>query len=139
MRPEVQFRRMPEPCVGAVVFWDGELLLIQRGQDPGAGQWSLPGGRLEPRETWQDAVEREVKEETCLEVNCGEFVGWVEREASGRRYLIADFFATTDDPSAAVPGDDAQDLAFVAANQINRFDLTVGLKDFLLQHRLMTP
>ena len=121
------------------MFWDGELLLIQRGQDPGAGQWSLPGGRLEPRETWQDAVEREVKEETCLEVNCGEFVGWVEREASGRRYLIADFFATTDDPSAAVPGDDAQDLAFVAANQINQFDLSSGLKDFLLQHRLITP
>ena len=83
----------PEPCVGSVLFWERKLLLIQRGQDPGAGKWSLPGGRLEPQETWQEAVERETEEETCLKVRCGKFIGWVEREADGRRYLIADFLA----------------------------------------------
>ena len=36
-------RCMPEPCVGAVLFWKGALLLVQRGHEPGAGLWSLPG------------------------------------------------------------------------------------------------
>lgn len=130
-------RCMPEPCVGAVLFWKGALLLVQRGHEPGAGLWSLPGGRLEPRETWQDAVQREVKEETCLEVRCGALVGWVEREVSGRRYLIADFLATTDDASTAVPGDDAQDLAFVEPRQIDSLELTEGLQEFLLQHQVL--
>jgi ADP-ribose pyrophosphatase YjhB (NUDIX family) len=139
MNPEAAYRVMPEPCVGAVLFWNGALLLVKRGQEPGIGQWSLPGGRLEPQETWRNAVEREVKEETCLEVNCGEFVGWVERSVSGHRYLIADFFATADDPSGAAPGDDAEDLTFVDSEQITKLELTVGLKEFLLHHRVLTP
>ena len=66
MNLEVTDRRMPEPCVGAVLVWNGALLLIKRGQEPGIGQWSLPGGRLEPLEAWQEAVEREVEEEPGL-------------------------------------------------------------------------
>ncbi|HIF66140.1 MAG TPA: NUDIX domain-containing protein [Acidimicrobiia bacterium] len=130
---------MPEPCVGAVLLWDGALLLVKRGQEPGIGQWSLPGGRLEPQEAWQDGVEREVQEETGLKVNCGEFVGWVERSVAGHRYLIADFFVTTEDPSGATPGDDAGDLTFVDPEQIKSLELTAGLEEFLFQHSVLTP
>lgn len=131
-------RRMPEPCVGAVLLWDGALLLVKRGQEPGIGQWSLPGGRLEPQEAWQDGVEREVQEETGLKVSCGEFVGWVERSVADHRYLIADFFVTTDDPSGATPGDDAEDLTFVDPEQIKSLELTAGLEEFLFQHSVLT-
>ena len=37
----------PELCVGAVVVSDGRLLLVRRGRPPGAGEWSVPGGRVE--------------------------------------------------------------------------------------------
>ena len=48
-------------CVGAIVTdATGRLLLIQRGHDPGAGLWSVPGGRVEPGETDEQAVLREV-------------------------------------------------------------------------------
>ena len=139
MNLEVIDRRMPEPCVGAVLVWNGALLLVKRGQEPGIGQWSLPGGRLEPQEAWQDGVEREVEEETGLKVDCGEFVGWVERSVTDHRYLIADFFVTTDDPSGATAGDDAEDLAFVDPEQIERLELTAGLKEFLFQHHVLAP
>ena len=139
MNLEVTNRRMPEPCVGAVLVWNGALLLVKRGQEPDIGQWSLPGGRLEPQEAWQDGVEREVEEETGLKVNCGEFVGWVERSVTDHRYLIADFFVTTDDPSSATSGDDAEDLAFVDPEQIKRLELTAGLKEFLFQHHVLAP
>jgi len=53
------------PCVGAIAFdADGRLLLIRRANPPAQGQWSLPGGRVEPGEDWRDAVLRELEEET---------------------------------------------------------------------------
>ena len=70
-------------------------------------------------------------------MRCGALVGWVEREASGRRFLIADFLATTDDASAAVPCDDAQNLAFVEPRQIDSLELTEGLQEFLLQYQVL--
>ena len=139
MNPELIDLRMPEPCVGAVLFWNGSLLLVKRGQEPDIGRWSLPGGRLEPREAWQDGVEREVQEDTGLKVNCSEFLGWVERSVSNHRYFIADFFVVTDDPSGAVAGDDAEDLTFADSEQMKKLELTVGLKEFLFQHRVLTP
>ena len=54
--------------VGAVV-WRGErVLLIRRGKPPRAGQWSLPGGAQQLGETLLEAVTREVREETGLEL-----------------------------------------------------------------------
>src|SRR5579862_2911879 len=63
-------------CVGAVITDPtGRLLLILRGHEPGMGLWSIPGGRIEPGETDQDAVVREVMEETGLAVTCGPLLG----------------------------------------------------------------
>jgi 8-oxo-dGTP diphosphatase len=55
------------PCVGALVHDDeGRLLVVRRAQEPGLGQWSVPGGRVEPDEDDRAAVAREVLEETGL-------------------------------------------------------------------------
>ena len=48
----------PQLCVGAIVVDGGSLLLVRRGQAPGAGEWSVPGGRVEPGETLHEAVVR---------------------------------------------------------------------------------
>ena len=54
--------------VGAVVFRGGEVLVIKRGKPPFEGRWSIPGGGLEHGERVIDAVRREVREETGLEI-----------------------------------------------------------------------
>ena len=46
------------PCVGGVVVHDGRLLVVRRANEPGAGQWSIPGGRVEPGETHAQACVR---------------------------------------------------------------------------------
>src|SRR5438128_1137248 len=70
------------PCVGAIVKDSrGRLLLIRRGHEPGAGLWSLPGGRIEPGETDAEALVREMLEETSLTVEPGPLVGRVRRPA----------------------------------------------------------
>lgn len=53
--------------VGGVVVQDGKVLFIRRGIEPGKGRWTLPGGYVEYDEIFDEAVVREVREETGLE------------------------------------------------------------------------
>jgi 8-oxo-dGTP diphosphatase len=120
------------PCVGAIIRdAAGRLLLIQRGHDPEAGRWSLPGGRIEPGETAEQAVVRETREETGLSVLCGPLVGSVERPAPGGGVLdIADYAATITG-GALVPGDDAADARWVSPADLAGLTLTTGLAEAL--------
>ena len=93
MRPEVALMR-PEVCVGAVAVVDDRLLLIRRGHGPAAGEWSVPGGRVEGGETLAEAIVREVAEETGLEAVCDDLIGWVERIGDDHHFVIFDFYVT---------------------------------------------
>jgi 8-oxo-dGTP diphosphatase len=100
-------------CVGAVVHdREGRLLLVQRANDPGRGQWSLPGGRVEPGESDASAVAREIHEETGLVVRAGSLVGSVSRPAPGAVYVIFDYVAQVVGGELSA-GDDASDVAWV--------------------------
>jgi ADP-ribose pyrophosphatase YjhB (NUDIX family) len=101
-------------CVGGIVHdAAGRLLLIKRGREPGAGRWSLPGGRVEPGETDTQALSRELLEETGLAVRPGRLVGRVERPAPAGTYEIFDYAAEAVGGSLAA-GDDAAGAAWVS-------------------------
>jgi 8-oxo-dGTP diphosphatase len=123
------------PCVGAVITDDhGRLLLILRGHEPGQGLWSIPGGRIEPGETDQQAVIREVREETGLEVTCGRLLGSAELPGlSGAVVEIRDYLAELrpDRPVSPVAGDDAAAVRWVTPAEADQMEasgqLTAGL------------
>ena len=123
------------PCVGAVIRDDaGRLLMILRGHEPGQGLWSIPGGRIEPGETPEQAVVREVREETGLDVSCGPLLGTAELPGlNGAIADIRDYRAFIEPGSAglATAGDDAADVRWVseaeAAAMDERGEVTRGL------------
>ena len=118
-------------AVGAIAVRDGRLLLVLRGRPPGAGQWSLPGGRVEAGETDAAALTREVMEETGLLVDVGAFAGTVLRPGvAGVSYRIRDY-AVDVVGGAEQAGDDAADLAWVAFEDLADRDLTDGLLETL--------
>ena len=121
------------PCVGAVVHHpDGRLLLIRRGHAPHAGRWSLPGGRVEAGETPEQAVEREVREETGLEVRAGALVGRVRIQGAGVVYDVLDLACTLVRPGAdPVAGDDADAAVFADAATLDRLPCTPLLLETL--------
>jgi 8-oxo-dGTP diphosphatase len=123
-------------CVGAVVVDDDRLLLIRRGHGPAAGEWSLPGGRVEGGELLAEAVVRELREETGLEVVCGDLLGWVERMGDDHHFVILDFVATLLGPDNAEPvaGDDAAEAAWVPLHEVADHRLVEGLAEFLHEH-----
>jgi ADP-ribose pyrophosphatase YjhB (NUDIX family) len=106
-------------CVGGIAFDDhGRLLLIRRVNNPGSGQWSLPGGRVEPGESDETAVVRELCEETGLKVIPGTLIGTVTRGP----YEIHDYACdvvggvlTAGDDASAARWSDAADLAALEA------------------------
>jgi 8-oxo-dGTP diphosphatase len=117
------------PCVGAIVFDpSGRLLLVRRRHAPAAGQWSLPGGRVEPDESRAAAVEREVLEETGLRVRVGEVVGSVKIPADhGVTYDVTDFRATVAGDTTPTAGDDAIEVAWVGRTDFEALDTSPGL------------
>jgi 8-oxo-dGTP diphosphatase len=120
------------PCVGAIVRDEaGRLLLIQRGHDPEAGRWSLPGGRIEPGESDAEALIREMREETGLTVEPGPLVGAVERPgAPGTVLDIRDYAATVTGGTLSA-GDDAADARWVPPEEVPDWPLTTGLAEIL--------
>jgi len=122
----------PVLAVGAVAVVDDRLLLIRRGHGPAAGEWSVPGGRVEAGEPLEAAVVREVAEETGLHVVVDELLGWVERHHEDTHYVILDFRVTVLDPDTPpCAGDDAAEAAWVALTDVDERRTVDGLLDFL--------
>jgi mutator protein MutT len=106
-------------AAGAVVVDpEGRVLLVRRGHAPSAGEWTLPGGRVEANETPEDAVVRELREETALTVRVLAALGVVTLEREGATYVIHEFLVHAEAPAAARAGDDAADLRWVAPDSI---------------------
>ena len=110
---------------------EGRLLMIKRGHEPGAGLWSIPGGRIEPGESDAEAVVREMIEETGLTVEVGRLIGRVQRPGlNGAVIDIRDYAATVTGGTLRA-GDDAADARWVAPGELESLDITEGLIDAL--------
>jgi 8-oxo-dGTP diphosphatase len=89
----------PYLAVSAAIFRDGKVLIVRRGRPPAQGVYTLPGGGVELGETLEQAVIREVREETALDIEPVELVGFrqaIARDAAGRverHFVILPFAA----------------------------------------------
>lgn len=129
------------PCVGAVVRdTSGRILLVRRANPPAQGTWSIPGGRVEPDETHEAAVVRELAEETGLTGVVERDVGIVRRDAPGGGvYVIRDFLVLVDDGVQPKAGDDAADAGWFTANELHAAETSPGLADALIHWGLLDP
>ncbi len=127
----------PVVAVGAIVIDSrGHVLLVERGQPPGAGTWSVPGGKVEAGESLAAAVARETREETGLVVEVGELACVVERIAEGYHYVILDHVARVIGPrTEPAPATDARSARFVPWDALATLPLSDGLLPVLERAR----
>jgi len=108
----------PVPAAGVVCLKDGAVLLIRRGRAPRLGEWSLPGGRIEPGERAADAALRELREETGVEAVLLGLIDVVDGifPEHDRHYVLIDYAArwVSGDPT---PGDDAAEARFFSLEE----------------------
>ena len=63
-----------------ILYSNSQVLLIKRNTPPFVGYWALPGGRMDPGETIDQTIVREVREETGLDVTIMQVIGeYVEK------------------------------------------------------------
>ncbi len=78
-------------CVEGILCRDGKILLLKRNVEPFKGFWHVVGGHVEEHETLKEALKREYKEETNLDVEIGDIINWRVEETSDRIKLIIIF------------------------------------------------
>ena len=119
---------LPHIGIGIILLRGDDVLLIRRGRPPGAGQWSLPGGKQELGETAEEAARRELLEETGLACGALTMVAHADsitRDAAGRieyHYTILDF-AGRYAGGEAIPGDDASACVWATPEDLPGYDL----------------
>ena len=134
--PESAYPQHPRAAVGAVVFKDDRVLLVQRGRPPAKGQWAIPGGNVKLGETLQQAAEREILEETGIIIKAGLPIytfDAIVRDADGAvsfHYVIVDLTAGYVS-GVPRPGDDARDVRWVAAHELAELSVSPRTIDLL--------
>jgi 8-oxo-dGTP diphosphatase len=126
----------PVVGVGGVIIDRGRAVLIRRGTEPLLGEWSIPGGTIEIGETLEQAVCREVREETALEVRVLELIEFFDRiyfadgSSSAKdgnkprfHFVIADYLCEVvgGEPRA---GSDVTELTYAREHELAKFRLT---------------
>lgn len=117
--------------VGALVFQDGKVLLIERGQEPLKGWWTLPGGLVETGERLECAVRREVQEETGLEIRPFAVAAIFERimpDLEGRtefHYVIVDYICELTGGNLKA-GSDVAKAMWVPADRLSSVKMAPG-------------
>lgn len=93
-----QYPRAPILGVASVIFSGERVLMVKRNQEPGKGEWSLPGGVVELGEPHMEALRREVYEETSVRIEVGGLIGVFDRivrdheERILYHYVIVDYW-----------------------------------------------
>ena len=115
------------PLIGAdaAVFRNGRILLIRREDD---GLWAMPGGLTEVGETWAQSVERELREETCVEGTATKLLGVFDSRLWGGRtkyhFYGSVWLVDVDDDQTPVAGPETTGVGFFSEDDLP--DLSPG-------------
>jgi len=132
-----RYPKHPLVGVGALIFTQagrrGPILLVERAGKPLKGYWSLPGGLVESGELLEDAVRREILEETGLRVEPVRFYDFFERimrDDQGRaeyHYLLADYICKVVGGELR-PASDASRAKWVRRSELDQYKITEGTR-----------
>jgi 8-oxo-dGTP diphosphatase len=119
----------PIPAVGVVVHQADRVLIVQRGNAPGRGEWGLPGGVLELGETWREAATREVREECGIEIALGQVIDVVDIILRDDDHRVQYDYAVVDFSAMYVSGElrvatDALDARWISSAELGKFPMS---------------
>ncbi len=127
-----QYPAQPLVGVGAIIMRKGKMMIVKRGNEPAKGLWSVPGGVVELGEHLHDAVKREVKEETGLDIVIERLVDAVDSIVFDDQGLIQYHYVLLDYLCRPCGGtlkasDDVQELRWVQLDALQSLPITPSL------------
>jgi mutator protein MutT len=131
-----EYPEQPIPCVAAVIIHDGKVLLTKRGNEPGYGKWGLPGGVVELGEKVEEAIIREVYEETGIKVEPLKILAVldsirIDNEQKIRFHYVLIEFLCRYIHGCVTSSDDALDARWVSAKKLDEVDIMSFTKNFI--------
>jgi 8-oxo-dGTP diphosphatase len=126
-----RYPKRPLLGVGALIFEGDRILMALRGRQPLMGLWSLPGGLVETGESLENAIRREVREETGLEVRplgVLKIFERIMRDADGApeyHYVLIDYICRATGGTLCA-GDDACRAEWVRRRELKKLEITEG-------------
>jgi ADP-ribose pyrophosphatase YjhB (NUDIX family) len=134
-----EFPDAPRVGVGAVVLDGPRVLLARRGRPPSQGKWSIPGGLVHLGERIEDALVREIEEESGLHIRVLGLCGVIDRvvregDAVRYHYVIIDYVAEAVGGRLQA-GSDAAEVRWVTVDDLGQYDTTDGLADMVYRAR----
>ena len=136
MADDRRYPKRPVLGVGALIFRGDSILMAQRGKQPLMGWWSLPGGAVETGERLEEAIRREVLEETGLDIRPAEVIEIFERimlDDSGApeyHYVLIDYLCEILSGTEQ-PGDDVCKVEWVREAELGNYQITQGTVDVI--------
>ena len=130
------FLERPIECAGAICVRDGQVLLIRRGQAPRAGEWSIPGGRIEVGESPGAATLRELIEETGVTGRLHSLVEVIDTVFDGRPYRLHDYCVLwqSGEPEAADDALEARWFTLAEARDLGMWPKTLEVCERAVIH-----
>ncbi len=130
------YPKRPVPGVAALILKRREVLLVERGKAPARGLWGLPGGAVEVGETTEEAVAREVLEETSVVVKPVELLTVFnsinrDEEDKVRTHFILFEYLCEYVSGDVVAGDDAPDARWVSVDALDSVNIMKFTRDFI--------
>jgi 8-oxo-dGTP diphosphatase len=131
-----EYPHQPRVAVGVVVVKNSSVLLVKRGQEPSKGLWSVPGGLIELGETLEDAAQREVREETGINVRIEKLLGVannIVRDDEGKtrfHYVLIDYLARPLTTSVKAQSD-ASETKWVDFKDLSSYSVTKGARKLI--------
>ena len=123
-----EYPEHPVVGVGAVVINNNKLLLIKRGSEPNKDMWAIPGGIVEIGERLEDAVVRELEEETGLKgkplgiISVDEYIEYDDNKKVKYHFILVDFLIETS--GTPQPSSDAKEVTYIDINDIDNIAIT---------------
>ena len=127
-----QYPSQPLIGVGAIIIHQSKILIVKRANEPAKGLWSVPGGVVELGEHLYEAIKREVKEETGLEVDIERLVDAVDNivlDEAGRiqyHYVLLDYLCRLRG-GVLEAADDVQEIQWVPLKALQSLSITSSL------------
>ena len=137
-----EYPTQPIVGVGALIVYDGRIVLVRRGVDPGKGRWSIPGGAVNLGEKVREAAIREAEEECGLNIEIAvdrpmDVVDSIYRDDEGGfrfHYVLLQFLARPQGGKLKASSD-VLDAKWVPLEEVETYELTESFRSFFKKHR----
>lgn len=130
---------VPHKIIGVGVIWNNQQQILIDRRRPGGtlgGLWEFPGGKLEPGETVEECIKREILEELGIEIEVGKHLMTIEHDYTHLRVTLRVYHCCH--ISGVPQALECEEVCWVTLDEINSFQFPAANKHIITALQMMS-